>query len=108
LFPEPVTDGVLDEAYERMHRTGPEFRGWLSNHGPMAADALVRLGGENTVHRWLDTYVHRLETAPPKAQPLPEDQWRQALGDQTRIGEWLALMNRQVADHPWREVLATW
>jgi hypothetical protein len=103
-----MTDGVLDEAYERMHRTGPEFRGWLSNHGPMAADALVRLGGENTVHRWLDTYAHRLETAPPPAQPLPEDQWRQALGDQTRIGEWLALMNRQVADHPWQEVLATW
>jgi hypothetical protein len=103
-----MTDGVLDEAYERMHRTGPEFRGWLSNHGPMAADALVRLGGGNTVHRWLDTYAQRLETAPPRAQPLPEDQWRQALGDQTRIGEWLALMNRQVADHPWQEVLATW
>jgi hypothetical protein len=103
-----MTDGVLDEAYERMHATGPEFRGWLSNHGPMAADALVRLGGQNTVHRWLDTYAQRLETAPPKAQPLPEDQWRQALGDQTRIGEWLALMNRQVADHPWQDVLATW
>jgi hypothetical protein len=27
-----MTDGVLDEAYERMHRTGPEFCGWLSNH----------------------------------------------------------------------------
>ncbi len=103
-----MTDGVLDEAYERMHATGPEYRGWLSNHGPMAADALVRLGGQNTVHRWLDTYVHRLENAPPKSRPLPEDQWRQALGDQTRIGEWLALMNRQVADHPWQEVLATW
>jgi hypothetical protein len=103
-----MDDGVLDEAYERLHRTGPEFRGWLSNHGPMAADALVRLGGENTVHRWLDGYVARLETAPPKARPLPEDEWRQALGDQTRLGEWLALMNRQVAEHAWQEVLATW
>jgi hypothetical protein len=103
-----MTDGVLDEAYERMHRTGPEFRGWLSNHGPMAADALVRLGGQNTVHRLLDTYAQRLETAPPTAWPLPEDQWRQALGDQTRLGEWLALMNRQVAEHAWQDVLAIW
>lgn len=33
------TAGILDEAYERLHRTGPEFDGWLSNHGPMAAEA---------------------------------------------------------------------
>jgi hypothetical protein len=103
-----MTDGVLDEAYERMHRTGPEYRGWLSNHGPMAADALVRLGGDNTVHRWLDTYSERLETAPPKARPVPEHEWREALGDQTRIGEWLALMTRELAERPWQQVLATW
>ncbi len=40
-----ICDGdVLDETYVRMRATGPEFQGWLSNHGPMAADALVRLG----------------------------------------------------------------
>ncbi len=103
-----MRDGVLDEAYERMHRTGPEFRGWLSNHGPMVADALVRLGGDRTVHRWLDTYVEHLEPAPPRARPLGEQDWRQALGDETRLAEWLALMSREVAEHPWQEVLATW
>src|SRR6185436_15326101 len=36
--------GVLDEAYERLHRTGPEFNGYLSNHGPMASEARVQLG----------------------------------------------------------------
>lgn len=35
---------VLDDAYEQLHTKGPEFGGWLSNHGPMAADALLRLG----------------------------------------------------------------
>ena len=33
-------DGTLDEAYERLHRTGPEFEGWLSNHGPMAVESM--------------------------------------------------------------------
>ena len=33
----PDVTGTLDEAYERLHATGPEFDGWLSNHGPMAA-----------------------------------------------------------------------
>jgi hypothetical protein len=36
--------GTLDEAYERLHVTGPEFDGFLSNHGPMAAKAMVRHG----------------------------------------------------------------
>lgn len=101
-------DGVLDEAYERMHQTGPEFQGWLSNHGPMVADALVRLGGDDAVHRWLDHYVERLEPAPPAARPLTADARREALGDQKRLPEWLALMSREVAERPWQEVLATW
>ncbi|GAA5139546.1 hypothetical protein [Pseudonocardia adelaidensis] len=41
---------VLDETYQRLHRTGPEFVGWLSNHGPMAADALIRLGSAYRPH----------------------------------------------------------
>ena len=46
--------GILDEAYQRLHATGPEFDGWLSNHGPMAAEAMVRRGHADRVHRWLD------------------------------------------------------
>ena len=36
----PGVTGTLDEAYQRLHATGPEFDGWLSNHGPMAAEAM--------------------------------------------------------------------
>jgi hypothetical protein len=38
--------GILDEAYQRLHATGPEFDGWLSNHGPMAAQVLECLLGQ--------------------------------------------------------------
>ncbi len=34
----------LYEAWERLHRTGPEFQGWLSTHGPMAVESLDRHG----------------------------------------------------------------
>jgi hypothetical protein len=33
--------GTLDEAYERLHVTGPEFEGYLSNHGPMVVEEQV-------------------------------------------------------------------
>src|SRR5205809_3227741 len=45
--------GTLSEAYERLHATGPEFDGYLSNHGPMAAEAMIRHGHGDQVGAWL-------------------------------------------------------
>ena len=36
--------GTLDEALDRLHRSGPERLGRLTNHAPMAAEALVARG----------------------------------------------------------------
>ncbi|WP_170208871.1 questin oxidase family protein [Micromonospora pisi] len=97
---------TLDEAYRRLHRTGPEFEGWLSNHGPMAVEALVHHGHDAGVHRWLDSYLDRLDELPRGVNPI--DDWRAALGDPKRTGDWLAYFARTVAETPWRTVLATW
>ena len=40
-----MTDQALLDALDRLRGTGPEFNGFLANHGPMAAEALTRLGG---------------------------------------------------------------
>ncbi|TQJ25987.1 uncharacterized protein DUF4243 [Micromonospora sp. A202] len=101
-----MSDGILDEAYERLHRTGPEYEGWLSNHGPMAVEALARHGHQGQVHRWLDDYLGRLDEMPRGLHPI--DDWRAALGDPKRAGDWLAYFDRQLRDHPWRDVLGTW
>ncbi|MEU8128297.1 questin oxidase family protein [Micromonospora sp. NPDC049049] len=101
-----MSEGTLDEAYERLHRTGPEFEGWLSNHGPMAVEALVRHGHQQRVHRWLDEYLGRLDELPRGLHPI--DDWRDALGDPKRAGDWLAHFDRQVREHQWRDVLGTW
>ncbi|MET8229341.1 hypothetical protein ABZS77_01505 [Micromonospora sp. NPDC005298] len=101
-----MSDGILDEAYERLHRTGPEYEGWLSNHGPMAVEALARHGHQQRVHRWLDGYLGRLDEPPRGLHPI--DDWRAALGDPKRAGDWLAHFDRELREHPWREVLGTW
>ncbi|UBU14653.1 questin oxidase family protein [Nonomuraea gerenzanensis] len=100
--------GTLEEAYERLHRTGPEFEGWLSNHGPMAVEAMVRHGYDRDVHRWLDGYVTRLDELPRGTAPVGEEEWREALGDARRLGDWLAFFDREVRERPWRDVLETW
>ncbi|WP_422770331.1 questin oxidase family protein [Plantactinospora sp. WMMC1484] len=99
---------TIDEAYERLRHTGPERDGWLSNHAPMAAEALVRHGYAAQVHRWLDRYADRLTERPRAIAAIPAAQWRDPLGDPTRTGDWLDYFARELADEPWRAVLARW
>jgi hypothetical protein len=99
--------GTLDEAYQRLHATGPEFDGWLSNHGPMAAEAMVRRGQADRVHRWLDGYMARLEEFPRGSGPIGSG-WQDALGDPRRIADWTGYFEREVTGQPWRQVLETW
>ncbi|WP_326555306.1 hypothetical protein [Micromonospora sp. NBC_01813] len=103
-----MADGVLDEAYERILATGPERDGWLSNHAPMAAEALAYHGRADAVHRWLDGYANRLEPRPRGVSPIPVEQWRDPLGDPVRTGDWLDYFDRELAFAPWREVLIRW
>lgn len=101
------TAGILDEAYQRLHATGPEFDGWLSNHGPMVAEAMARRGQADGVQRWLDFYMRRLEEFPRGTSPIGW-QWREALGDPRRVADWTRYFRQEVASRPWREVLDTW
>jgi hypothetical protein len=103
-----VIPDLLDEAYEQLHTKGPEFEGWLSNHGPMAADALMRLGRGEDVAGWLRGYVSRLEPMPDARWPITEAEWPGLLGDASRLGDWCALLTQQVCDEPWDAVLARW
>ena len=99
--------GQLDEAYLRLHETGPEFDGWLSNHGPMAAEALVRHGHGEVVESWLDDYMRRLEEFPRGVSPIGTD-WPGALGDPRRVADWTALFRAELSERPWPQVLNTW
>jgi hypothetical protein len=99
--------GILDEAYERLHQTGPEYEGWLSNHGPMAAEAMARHGHAENVGPWLDRYVKRLEEFPRGSGAIGPD-WQEALGDPRRIADWTVFFRHESATAPWREVLGTW
>ena len=101
-------DLTLDEAYERMHRTGPEFDGWLSNHGPMAADAILRMGHGPELDRWLQDYAGRLDAAPARRWGIASSDWLEYLGDPSRLGDWTDFFSLRLREEPWREVLTPW
>lgn len=103
-----TNDEALDEAYERLHVRGPEFDGWLANHGPMAVDALLRLGHGDQVPRWVVGYEQRLQPAPVGRWSILECEWRDPLGDPSRLGDWLNLFAQLVREQPWEQVLTRW
>ncbi|MGW1466022.1 questin oxidase family protein [Streptomyces sp. NPDC002308] len=102
------TTGILDEALERLHRSGPERVGRLTNHAPMAVEALTARGQAPAVHRWLDLYAPKLEEFPPRVEPVTDANWRLALGDAHRAADWIDHFGRELGERPWREVLARW
>lgn len=106
LFHRAMTDDVLDEAYGRLRSTGPEFDGWLSNHGPMAAEALARHGHDDNVSMWLDRYCRRLEAAPRPSGRI--DDWRAVMGDPRRLGDWLGFFDEELRNGSWTDVLRMW
>jgi hypothetical protein len=101
-------NAILDEAYQRLHGTGPEWGDGLSNHGPMAAEVMVRRGYADEVTAWVDAYLGRLDKLPAASEAITDENWREALGDGDRIGDWTAYLGAKMREQPWREVLVTW
>jgi hypothetical protein len=102
------TTGILDEALQRLHSSGPERLGRLTNHAPMAVEALAAHGQAGSVHRWLDLYTRKLEEFPSGVEPVTAVNWRLALGDSRRAADWIGYFGREIAERPWRDVLTEW
>ncbi|MEU4998199.1 questin oxidase family protein [Streptomyces sp. NPDC021622] len=100
--------GTLDEALQRLHASGPERLGRLTNHAPMAVEALAAHGRSGAVHRWLELYAPKLEEFPGTVERVTGDNWREALGDPRRAADWIAYFGRETGERPWRDVLAEW
>jgi hypothetical protein len=74
----------------------------------MAVEALAARRQTRLVHRWLDLYADRLEEFPSPVEPVTSADWRAALGDPRRAADWIEYFGRELAQQPWRAVLAQW
>lgn len=97
---------VLDAAYDRLADFDFEYAGGLSDHGPMAAEALVRLGRAEAVEPWVEGHARFLQPRRPRVAPITD--WRGSLGDRTRATDWLDLFTDELREQPWTHVLDSW
>ena len=99
---------TIDEVLDILHRTGPEFGGGFANHGPMAAEALFALQRPDAVVPWVERYKSRLQDRPARGYPIAPEDWREALGNLSRVGDWVAFFDRQLAEASWQDVVQRW
>ena len=101
-----VNGGLLtiDEVLERFQRSALEYGAEFSNHGPMAAEALVALGHPALLTGWVDLYAPRLPPFEPGVS-LDGEARRSALGVAARAGDWVATWEAELAHREWRVVL---
>ena len=104
---------VIDEALEMLRGTGPEFDPFgmgfcLSNHAPMAVEAMCAMGRPDAVIPWVDRYRVRLPDSPASRNPISGSEWRDALGDLGRAPDWVAFFANELAEASWTDVLNRW
>jgi hypothetical protein len=105
---QPVDYSALDEALEILEPYGPEYRGGLTNHAPMAVEALCALGRADAVIPWVDKYRKGLEPRPLPNKRISEQAWRELLGRESRVADWMAFFQNEMKEQAWQEVLRTW
>lgn len=107
MGPLDYTEAV-NGALDRLRTTGFYLDHFFANHGPMAAEALAKLGYCDEVDGWVDVNIHH-RTYPPLPDPTqPITEWQAALGQRDRGGDWVELFRRELAEAAWREVLQQW
>tara|TARA_R110002096_G_scaffold17467_10_gene60452 strand:+ start:4441 stop:5598 length:1158 start_codon:yes stop_codon:yes gene_type:complete len=104
----PSGTDAMDEALEMLAPYGPSFRGGLSNHGPMTAEALVSMERADAVVAWVARYRNRLEKRSATTQAIDAKAWREALGKQARNRDWEDWFENELAEAPWQKVLEVW
>jgi hypothetical protein len=100
---------ALDEAYERIAAAGFELPNGFVNHGPMACEALDALGCDEAIDPWARRFANGGEAVEPRP-PAPGHafDWQAALGDYSRLPDWIGFLGREIDRDGWQAVVAAW
>jgi hypothetical protein len=99
---------ALDDALAILAPYGPDLRNGLTNHAPMAAEALCALGYPEAVLPWIERYRPVMLPRPTARERITRDNWRAALGQLERAGDWSLFVADELQEAPWRTVLDRW
>jgi hypothetical protein len=98
---------ALDEAFERMARSGFELPNGFVNHGPMACEALAALDCDEEIDGWARRFSRASAAAVESETPV-DFEWHEALGEYKRLPQWIGHFERAIDDEGWSAVVEVW
>jgi hypothetical protein len=101
------TTPALDEAFERLAAASFELPNGFVNHGAMACEALAMLDCTSDIGNWARRFARAGGASVGPVLPAGFE-WRQALGDYDRLGEWIGYFTQAIDDDGWPAVVAAW
>ena len=99
---------TIDEVLDLLSFAGTERANGNANHDPMAAEALFTMDRSESVLPWVEKYKSGLIEGPEATNPISRTGWRECLGDRSRLGDWIAFFDRELAENPWQDTLREW
>jgi hypothetical protein len=104
----PASYRSMDEALDRLSAFGPDLANGLTSHAPMAVEALCALGRPDAVIPWVERYRTGMLPRPAAQARITPANWRAALAQADRFGDWSAFFGEELRGAPWRVVLNRW
>ena len=101
-------EDIFDEALARLSTTADEFGPGLTNHGPMACEALIRLRRSDAVDDFMARYSKSLVPLEISTLHFDKSAWRSSLGKRSLVGGWQSLFTNELVERPFEDVIATW
>jgi hypothetical protein len=100
----------LDEAFDRVSALDFEIPNPFVNHGPMACEALATLGFDSELGEWVEHFETTMHRAIEPTSPTwgQEFAWKDLLGDNRLLPEWMGYFERAIDDDGWPDVVRTW
>jgi hypothetical protein len=99
---------ILDDALESIADAGPELANGLTNHAPMAIEALCALDRSDAIRPWLDHYRPAMLPRPPSVERIQPGAWKSALACPERFADFRELIADDLKEAAWPAVLDRW
>lgn len=97
------------ELIEQAHRYSSFYKGYLSNHLPMALTALDRMGATQAqIENFAARYQKQLEPLPPAESVLADEDAESFLGRQDALPLWVAYFDKTLARSGEKKTLELW
>ncbi len=103
------TDPIdFDTILEFLEPWGPDLKNGLSNHAPMASEALYTLGKSESIFPWLEKYGKEFQKKKSPKGEIEIQTWKESLGKSELFPEWEKFFREQISSSSWQQILSSW